>query len=157
MIVGKEQLEALKKMKKVSEPILTPEERASKVNKAEIKGTGFQMQMVSSEKGRVMIEAQRDSRRQRHIAAVNESHKFIDQFYDNFCERRNEIREKSRIFVVASDTEIEEIMSGLTDELLVSNEIAYVNGVWDKVSQHRNSRKADSDQLRENFDQLRMF
>ena len=41
MIVGKEQLEALKKMKKVSEPILTPEERASKVNKAEIKGTGF--------------------------------------------------------------------------------------------------------------------
>ena len=38
---GKEQLEALKKMKKVSEPILTPEERASKVNKAEIKGTGF--------------------------------------------------------------------------------------------------------------------
>lgn len=56
MNVGKEQLEALKKMKKVSEPILTPEERASKVNKAEIKGTGFQMEMVSSEAGRTMIE-----------------------------------------------------------------------------------------------------
>ena len=38
---GKEQLEALKNMKKVSEPILTQEEKASKVNKAEIKGTGF--------------------------------------------------------------------------------------------------------------------
>ena len=100
---GKEQLEALKKMKKVAEPILTAEERASKVNKAEIKGTGFQMSMVTSEKGRVMIEAQRDSRRQRHIAAVNESHKFIDQFYDNFCERKNEIKERSRIFVAASD------------------------------------------------------
>ena len=75
---GKEQLEALKNMKKVAEPILTAEEKASKINKAEIKGTGFQMQMVTSEKGRVMIEAQRDSRRQRHIAAVNESHKFID-------------------------------------------------------------------------------
>ena len=115
------------------------------------------MTMVTSEKGRTMIEAQRDSRRQRHISALNEVQKFIDQFYDNFCERRNEIREKSHIFVTASDTEIEEIMSGLTDELLVSNEIAYVNGVWDKVSQHRNARKADSDQLRDNFDSLRMF
>ena len=60
---GKEQLEALKKMKKVSEPILTVEEKASKINKAEIKGTGFQMEMVSSDKGRIMIEKQRDSRR----------------------------------------------------------------------------------------------
>lgn len=39
--LGKEQLEALKNMKKVAEPILTAEEKASKVNKAEIKGTGF--------------------------------------------------------------------------------------------------------------------
>ena len=145
MFEGKEQLEALKKMKKVSEPILTPEERASKVNKAEIKGTGFQMQMISSEKGRVMIEAQRDSRRQRHIAAVNESHKFIDQFYDNFCERKNEIKERSRVFVAGSDSEIESIMSGLTDELLLENEIAYVNSIWDKVSLHRSARNTDSE------------
>lgn len=40
---GKEQLEALKNMKKVAEPILTAEEKSSKINKAEIKGTGFQM------------------------------------------------------------------------------------------------------------------
>ena len=31
---------------KKAEPILTTEEKASKVNKAEIKGTGFQMTMV---------------------------------------------------------------------------------------------------------------
>ena len=144
-------------MKKVAEPILTVEEKASKINKAEIKGTGFQLEMVSSEKGRVMIEAQRDSRRQRHIAAVNESHKFIDQFFDNFCERKNEIKERSRIFVAASDTEIEEIMTGLTDELLLENEITYVNQIWDKVSQHRSARNADSEQLRANLDQLRTF
>jgi hypothetical protein len=138
-------LEELKNMKKVSEPILTPEERASKVNKADIKGQGFIMQMVTSQKGKDMIEAQRDSRRQRHISALNESHKFIDQFYDNFCERKTEIKEKSRIFVTASDVDITEVMSGLTDELLVSNEITYVNGIWDRVSQHRNARKADSD------------
>jgi len=139
-------------MKKVAEPILTVEEKASKINKAEIKGTGFQMEMVSSEKGRIMIEAQRDSRRQRHIAAVNESHKFIDQFFDNFCERKNEIKERSRIFVAASDTEIEDIMTGLTDELLLENEITYVNQIWDKVSQHRSARNADSEQLRANLD-----
>ena len=113
---GKEQLEALKNQKKTAEPILTQEEKASKVNKAEIKGQGFQMTMVSSEKGRQMIEDQRDSRRQRHIVALNESQKFIEQFYDNFVERKNEIKEKSHIFVAASDVEIEEIMSGLTDD-----------------------------------------
>ena len=141
-------------MKKVVEPILTTEEKASKVNKAEPKGTGFQMEMVQSAKGKAMIEAQRDSRRQRHIAAVEESHKFIDQFYDNFCERKNEIREKSRIFVAASDVEIEEIMGGLTDQDLLDNEISYVNAIWDKVSTHRNARNDDSAQLRENFDKL---
>ncbi len=74
------------------------------------------MVMISSEKGRKMIEEQRDNRRQRHIVALNESQKFIDQFYDNFIERKNEVREKSHIFVAASDYEIDEIMSGLTDE-----------------------------------------
>lgn len=54
--IGKDQLEALKNIKKVNEPIYTPEEKASIVNKAEIKGQGFQMTMVSSEKGRQMIE-----------------------------------------------------------------------------------------------------
>ena len=59
--------------------------------------------------------------------------------------------------MTASDQEVEEIMSGLTDEDLLANEIAYVNAIWDKVSQHRNARKADSDQLRANFDQLKVF
>jgi nickel-dependent lactate racemase len=51
-LAGKDQLEALKNLKKTAEPILTPEERASQVNKAEIKGQGFIMNMVTSEKGR---------------------------------------------------------------------------------------------------------
>jgi len=155
--LGKEELEALKNMKKVKEPFLTAEEKASKSNKADIKGQGFQMEMISSEKGKTMIEKQRDSRRQRHIEAVKESHKFIDQFYDNFSERKKEIRERSKVFITASDADITSIMSGLTDELLLENEIVYVNAIWDKVSQHRNARKADSDQLRENLDQLKTF
>jgi hypothetical protein len=52
------------------------------------------MKMVSSNPGAVMIEAQRDSRRQRHIACLKECEKFVDQFYDNFCEKKNEIRDR---------------------------------------------------------------
>ena len=59
--------------------------------------------------------------------------------------------------MAASDQEIEEIMAGLSEDLLLENEIAYVNAIWDKVSQHRNARKADSEQLRANLDQLRAF
>ena len=59
--------------------------------------------------------------------------------------------------MTASDIEIEEIMSGLTDQDLLDNEIAYVNSIWDKVSTHRNARNADSAQLRENFDKLAVF
>jgi hypothetical protein len=46
----------LKKIKKVKEAILTPEEQATVKNKAEIKGTGFQMEMKTSDKGKTMIE-----------------------------------------------------------------------------------------------------
>jgi len=48
-------------------------------------------------------------------------------------------------------------MASLTDENLVGNEITFVNGVWDKVQQHRASRKADTEQLRENLDKLKEF
>lgn len=45
-----EEMRVASKSKKV-EPILTAEEKSSQVNKAEIKGTGFQMKMVQSLKG----------------------------------------------------------------------------------------------------------
>jgi len=45
-----------------------------------------------------------------------------------------EIKERINVFIAGSDSEIERIMAGLSDELLLSNEIAYVNGIWEKVS-----------------------
>jgi len=56
-----------------------------------------------------------------------------------------------------SDKEVESILSGLTDELLLANEISYVNGIWDKVSNQRNARKTDSGQLSDNLEQLKAF
>jgi hypothetical protein len=79
------------------------------------------------------------------LQALKESEKFIEQFYDNFCERKNEIRERSRVYTMASDAEIQVLIDSLTDENLVSNEITFPNGVWDKIQQHRQSRKADTD------------
>ena len=105
--VAKSVLEDLKNQKKIKEAILTPDEKATIQNEADIKGTGNQMSMICSKKGQDMIEAQRDSRRQRHIAALKDSQKFIDQFYDDFCERKNEIRERSRIFISASNSEVD--------------------------------------------------
>ena len=58
---------------------------------------------------------------------------------------------------MASDAEIADLMASLTDENLLANEITFVNGVWDKVSQHRAARKQDTDRLREDFDKLREF
>lgn len=84
-----------------------------------------------------MIENQRDSRRQRHLEALKEFEKFVEQFYDSFSERKTEIKERVKIFFSASDIEIDKIMAGLSDELLLANEIPYVNGIWEKVQQHR--------------------
>ena len=113
--------------------------------------------MIQSEKGRVMIEDQRDSRRQRHIEALNESEKFVEQFYDNFAEKKTDIKERVKLFFAGSDVEITRIMDGLSDELMLANEIAYVNGVWEKVSHHRQARKDELRQLRQNFDDLKTF
>lgn len=145
-------------MKKVKEPMLTPEERASKVNKQEIKGTGFNLQMYCSEKGRNMIENQRDSRRQRHIEALKECEKFVEQFYDNFIERKGEIKERVKLFFTGSDQEIDHIIAGLSDDKLLANEIVYVNAIWEKVGTvHRQARKEELRQLRKNFDDLKIF
>ena len=46
---------------------------------------------------------------------------------------------------MASDAEIADLMGSLTDANLVANEISFLNGVWDKVSQHRTARKQDTD------------
>ena len=81
-----------------------------------------------------MIEAQRDSRRQRHIACLKECEKFVEQFYDNFSEKKSEIKERIKVFFERSDIEIDSQMEGLSDELLLAHEIGYVNGVWEKVT-----------------------
>ena len=92
------------------------------------------MKMVTSLKGAEMIEAQRDSRRQRHISCLKECEKFVDQFYDNFSEKKNEIKDRIQAFLERSNVEVEHLMEGLSDDLLLANEIGYVNGVWDKVN-----------------------
>ena len=62
---------------------------------------------------------------------MKESTKTIEQFYDTFVERRNEIRERSKIYVQSSDKEIQEILSGLSDELLLENNKEYVMEIWE--------------------------
>lgn len=72
----------------------------------------------------------------------------MEQFYENFSERKAEIKDRVKVFFAGSDSEIQRIMAGLSDELLLANEIAYVNGVWEKVSHHRQARKDELKQLR---------
>ena len=48
-------------------------------------------------------------------------------------------------------------MKGLADDLLLANEIAYVNGIWEKVNRIREQRKKDVGALRTSFDELKKF
>ena len=48
-------------------------------------------------------------------------------------------------------------MSGLTDELLLANEIGYVNGVWEKVNVDRSKRNAQVQHLRDSLNNLKAF
>lgn len=143
--------------KKIKQPLMTAEEKLSQLNKKEVKGTNFQREMVISEKGKSMIEAQRDSRRQRHLAALKEAEKFVEQFFDSFAQKKAEVRESVKIFLAGSDVEIEEIMKGINDQDLLANEIAYVNGIWEKVNNHRKARKQELQKLREELDELKAF
>jgi len=44
----------------------------AKSDKATVQGVGFNLEAFSSEKGKKMIDLQRDSRRQRHIQSIKE-------------------------------------------------------------------------------------
>jgi hypothetical protein len=57
----------------------------------------------------------------------------VEQFYENFAERKAEIKERVKLFFAGSDSEVARIMAGLSDDLLLANEIVYVNGIWEKV------------------------
>jgi hypothetical protein len=48
-------------------------------------------------------------------------------------------------------------MEGLSDELLLANEIVYVNGVWEKVNNQRNQRNDKVQHLRDSLDNLKSF
>ena len=104
-----------------------------------------------------MIEAQRDSRRQRHITCLKECEKFVDQFYDNFLEKKNEIKDKINMFIETSNGDIDTLMEGLSDDLLLANEIGYVNGIWEKVDGQRQQRKGEIQNLRDGLDNLKAF
>ena len=56
-----------------------------------------------------------------------------------------------------SDAECESAMSSLTDESLLSNEIGFVNGVWDRIQKQRAARKEQAEHLRSELDKLREF
>ena len=45
----------------------------------------------------------------------------------------------------------------MTDELLLANEIKYVNGIWEKVGLHREARREEVNHLRTSFDDLKTF
>ena len=139
------------------QPKLSSDQQASKANKAEIKGTGFQMKMVESLKGAEMIEAQRDSRRQRHIACLKECEKFTEQFYDNFSERKRDIKAAIKAFLERSDKDCVVLMEALADEYLLSNEIGYVNGVWEKLNGQRKLRNQEVQGLRDSLDNLKAY
>ena len=57
-----------------------------------------------------MIEDQRDSRRQRHIACLKECEKFVEQFFDNFTEKKDEIKFKIKSFLDRSNIQIDKLM-----------------------------------------------
>jgi hypothetical protein len=88
---------------------------------------------------------------------LKECERYVEQFSDTFGERKAEIRERVKIFFAGSDLEISRIMGGLSDELLLANEITYVNGIWEKVSHHRQARRDEMAQLRQSFDSLKVF
>lgn len=48
-------------------------------------------------------------------------------------ERKQEIKEKIKMFVDASDVEIEKIMAELSDDALLAHDVNFVNGAWDKI------------------------
>ena len=129
----------------------------AKSDKSTVQGVGFNLEAYSSEKGKKMIDLQRDSRRQRHIQSIKEWEKFLEQFYDNFMEKKSEIKEKINMFLTASDEEVQHIMSEMTDENLLANEIDYVNGVWAKIEIHFNARKEHLEQTLEEIKDLQEF
>jgi uncharacterized protein with HEPN domain len=131
--------------------------QVAKADKSTVKGVGFNLEAYSSEVGKKKIDDQRDSRRQRHIQSMKDCEKFLQEFYDNFMEKKSEMKENVNMFLEASDEDIRQIMDELTDEALLAHEIDFVNAAWEKISVHFDARKDNLDQTLEKVKELQDF
>jgi len=156
---GKGQLEEFKSMQKqnVNQTKKSKEIQVAKADKSTVKGVGFNLEAYSSEVGKKKIDDQRDSRRQRHIQSMKDCEKFLQEFYDNFMEKKSEMKENVNMFLEASDEDIRQIMDELTDEALLAHEIDFVNAAWEKISVHFDARKDNLDQTLEKVKELQDF
>ncbi|KAM3127171.1 hypothetical protein pb186bvf_020726 [Paramecium bursaria] len=106
------------------------------------------------EQTRVLVETQKESRRDRHIKLQNEFERWVNRLTKNIDEAYKDIKRDIFEFFENSDKEINNYYDSLTDEALLKREIDFMDILKKTVSEHKQKRDSKISNLDQRLSDL---
>lgn len=105
------------------------------------------VQLKSSTRAKEVFEKMKTTRRAMHTEALNEYEAWTETFVEGMKERVDERKKRTEAIKKGSRDEIEQLLTGMTDEALLAGNVENVTYVWDKILEIKKQRKEELNEL----------
>ncbi|CAD8079070.1 unnamed protein product [Paramecium primaurelia] len=109
---------------------------------------------VYREQTKLLIERQKDTRREKHLKFCDEFEKWVNRLNKNLEEAYKDIKRDITDFFSESDQQITNYYQTLTDEALLKREIEFVESIHSTVNAHREKRETKVNTLDKRLEDL---
>lgn len=101
-----------------------------------------------------MIDNQRENRRQRHLNCIKEFENWHEKLIENIKFSTEETKKNWESFAKASEEELNSMISGFTEELLLTKELEYVLAGYDNINYHVAKRHTEAEKMKNDLQRL---
>ncbi|CAK83011.1 unnamed protein product (macronuclear) [Paramecium tetraurelia] len=109
---------------------------------------------IFREETKLLIERQKDNRREKHLKFCDEFEKWVNRLNKNLEEAYKDIKRDITDFFSESDQQITNYYQTLTDEALLKREIEFVESIHSTVNAHREKRETKVNALDKRLEDL---
>eukprot|EP01022_Parablepharisma_sp_SALTPOND_P020323 TRINITY_DN366_c0_g1_i1.p2 TRINITY_DN366_c0_g1~~TRINITY_DN366_c0_g1_i1.p2 ORF type:complete len:1259 (+),score=293.33 TRINITY_DN366_c0_g1_i1:32345-36121(+) len=97
----------------------------------------------TSTRAKEMFDKMKETRRAKHIEALNEYESWIETFGESMKERYEDRKSQSNSLRDTTGAEVERTLADMTDQTLLASDLEYVTYAWDHVAEIRKERKQE--------------
>ncbi|CAG9311274.1 unnamed protein product [Blepharisma stoltei] len=114
----------------------------------EVRGLSNYRPPEKNERIETMIQKQKESRRLRHLNLLKEFEGWIEALYDNLAHSGEDMIFKWEQFAKASQDDLDKMLDGLSDDVLLSKELEWLKAAFDNYDNHLKKRREEAETLR---------